>query len=307
MTGLAEIARALGGQVMGRQVIAPGPGHSRRDRSLSVRLSEGSPDGFLVHSHAGDDWRLCRDHVAAALGLAPGRHRQQPDPAEAVNREAARRRAEARDRAEEERRQRRAVALWLEAQDPRDTIVQTYLASRHLELPDELAGEVLRFHPACPWGEETAPAMVAALRCIRTGRVVGIHRTALAADGQKLGRRMLGTAAGAAVMLDGLDTITAGLTVGEGIESCMAARQFGIRPTWALGSTSAITAFPVLPGIEALSLLAERDETGASDRACQAVGTRWRAAGRAVDLILPRAGKDMNDALRALREGMAWA
>jgi hypothetical protein len=33
---LRSLARALGGEVVGRQVLAPGPGHSRRDRSLSI-------------------------------------------------------------------------------------------------------------------------------------------------------------------------------------------------------------------------------------------------------------------------------
>ena len=34
---LAEIAAALGGEVAAGQVLAPGPGHSPRDRSLSVK------------------------------------------------------------------------------------------------------------------------------------------------------------------------------------------------------------------------------------------------------------------------------
>lgn len=66
---LRAIARALGGQVVGGQVLAPGSGHGPRDRSLSVKLSATSPDGFIVHSFAGDDWRACRDHVLDRLGL----------------------------------------------------------------------------------------------------------------------------------------------------------------------------------------------------------------------------------------------
>src|ERR1700722_5189760 len=64
-----SIARALGGDVVGDQVVAPGPGHSRKDRSLSVRLSATAPDGFLIHSHAGDDWQSCRDYVKERLGI----------------------------------------------------------------------------------------------------------------------------------------------------------------------------------------------------------------------------------------------
>ena len=36
---LAHLARQLGGDVVGQQVLCPGPKHSRKDRSLSVRLS----------------------------------------------------------------------------------------------------------------------------------------------------------------------------------------------------------------------------------------------------------------------------
>ena len=71
---LRAIARATGGEVVGRQVVAPGPGHSPRDRSLSVTISAAAPEGFLAFSHAGDDFAECRDHVKARLGIGP-RHR----------------------------------------------------------------------------------------------------------------------------------------------------------------------------------------------------------------------------------------
>ena len=44
--------------------------------------------------------------------------------------------------------------------------------------------------------------------------------------------------------------------VGEGVETCLAARQLGLRPAWALGSLSQIANFPVLAGIESLTLSA---------------------------------------------------
>ena len=62
-------AAALGGYVSGSSVSAPGPGHSAHDRSLSVTLDANAPDGFLVHSFAGDDPLACKDHVRAKLGL----------------------------------------------------------------------------------------------------------------------------------------------------------------------------------------------------------------------------------------------
>jgi hypothetical protein len=66
---LRSWAHALGGEISGNSVRAPGPGHSAGDRSLSVTPSGASPIGFLVHSFAGDDPLVCLDYVRAKLGL----------------------------------------------------------------------------------------------------------------------------------------------------------------------------------------------------------------------------------------------
>ena len=67
---LREVARTLGGDVSGiHQVVAPGPGHSPQDRSLSVRVGGEHPEGFIVHSFAGDDDMACREYVRDKLGL----------------------------------------------------------------------------------------------------------------------------------------------------------------------------------------------------------------------------------------------
>ena len=64
-----EIALALGGDVVSvKRVAAPGPGQSPTDRSLSVLIT-GSD--FIVHSFAGDDWRVCKEYVRSRLGLLP--------------------------------------------------------------------------------------------------------------------------------------------------------------------------------------------------------------------------------------------
>jgi hypothetical protein len=70
MLSLQEIARALGGEVSGREVLAPGPNHSHHDRSLSVRLT-GPGDDVIVHSFCGDDFKVCKDLVRSKLGLPP--------------------------------------------------------------------------------------------------------------------------------------------------------------------------------------------------------------------------------------------
>lgn len=66
---LASIARALGGEINGGQVLAPGPGHSEKDRSLAIKLAPQLAEGFVVHSHAGDDAMACKDYVRSKVGL----------------------------------------------------------------------------------------------------------------------------------------------------------------------------------------------------------------------------------------------
>lgn len=64
-----NIAKLLGGEERSGQVLAPGPGHSEDDRSLSIKLDKDAPEGFVVNSFAGDDPIVCRDYVCEKLGL----------------------------------------------------------------------------------------------------------------------------------------------------------------------------------------------------------------------------------------------
>jgi putative DNA primase/helicase len=298
-----SLARALGGEVAGRNsILAPGPGHSRSDRSLSITLDTGAPEGFLVNSFAGDDPIACRDHVRALAGFPAWSPRQNearpsvprvfapqpPDPDE--GRKAAWLQARVRE-------------LWEGASDPRGTVVEAYLASRALILTPEVAGLALRFHPSCPWKDNDGSlirvqAMVAAMSCIYSDKLKAVHRTRLTPEGHKIDRRMLGDAAETAIKLDPDEAVTTGLTIGEGIETTLAARQLGFRPAWALGSVGAMSGFPVMPGVEVLTLLAEEDKTGANAKAINACGLRWHKAGRGVIEAVPRFGGDMNDAIR---------
>ena len=66
---LQSLAHALGGVVCNGEVLAPGPGHSPKDQSLSVRPDPAAPDGFIVHSFANDDAIECRDYVRERCGL----------------------------------------------------------------------------------------------------------------------------------------------------------------------------------------------------------------------------------------------
>jgi hypothetical protein len=307
---LTHVARLLSGQVTGRNSIAiPTPGHSRHDRGTTITFDAAAPGGFLVHSFNGGDPIEIKDMVRAALGLEawqPGDERNRrihPDRIKAWERAVD---AEAEDerRTEDDLiRIRRAQEIWDEAGDPRGTPAQQYLREhRKLDLGDDLAGKVLRFHPRCPWRDENTgrtlflPAMIVAFRSMDDDTLTAIHRIALNPDGTKVGRRMLGVVHRAAVKLD---PAVAELAVAEGVETAMAARQLGIGvPVWALGSVGAISFFPVIDRVKRLHVLAEAGD--ASEQAIHICGRRWKEAGRRVFIRKPHGFSDFNDQLMAI-------
>ncbi|MGO9419914.1 toprim domain-containing protein [Roseiarcus sp.] len=276
---LNAVARALGGEVSGKSsVVCPGPGHTGKDRSLCVTLSAAAPDGFIVFSHAGEDWRACRDYVAGRLGVVAR-------PSKVERAAVAHPRPH---RVADGDRSAKALEVWHGSVDPRGTVAERYLASRCLALGEDVAGQVLR------WNNRIG-AMVALFRNIQTDRPQAISRTFLDAGGRKLRRRFLGPVGGCAIKLDQANVLGR-LHICEGIETCMTARQLGLRPCWALGSAGAVARFPVLAGVERLTLLAENDK--ASARAVESCARRWHDAGQNVIINEPIGGKDLNDAIR---------
>ena len=305
---LRDIARRLGGEVSGRNhVICPGPGHTKRDRSLSVRFDSGAPEGFLVNSFAGDDPFRCRDYVRQQLGLPawqPGdeRNRNVSSQRREFDQAAMDREAEYRCRTEDDLfRITRANELWHSAKDPRRTAAEDYLRSRALKLDDDLVDTVLRFHPHCPWRNEDTglteiPALLAAFRSLDDDVITGVHRIRLDQPQYwpKAERRMLGIVRRAAVKFD---AVGRDLIIGEGVETCMAARQLGYIPAWALGSVGAISFFPIIDGVKRLLILGETGK--ASEEAIRLCGRRWHRARRRVQVIVPDIGSDINDELIA--------
>jgi hypothetical protein len=300
-----SIAQALGGEAHGTQVNAPGPNHSRLDRSLSIRADPNAPDGFVVHSFAGDDPIACRDYVRRKLGLPefkPSRGANDGGWRRMTAPKAKSYEAEPRQRTEDDLiRIARARELWEQGRDPLGTPAQEYLRSRALDLPNELAGSVLRYLPKTPWRNEDAgrtefiPALLAAFRSIDDGEITAVHRIRLDQPERwpKAERRMLGLVYRAAVKLEAISN--GALAVGEGVETCMAAQQLGLRPAWALGSVGGISFFPLLAGVQHLTILGESGK--ASEEAIKLCGRRWSAAGRRVRIAFSEIGSDVNDIL----------
>jgi putative DNA primase/helicase len=280
-------ARTLGGDVSGRDsIVCPGPGHSQRDRSLSVRLVPDSEDGFVVYSHAGDPVPDCKDHVRELLGLAPWRprHRDGPKIRQHIPEPPIEQYA---------KHLSYARSIWDASKPAKGTLVERYLVkTRRLELPET---DAIRFHPRLrvTHTDRFAPAMVCRMTDIRTDEFTGVHRTFLTDTAQKISKTILGRKHGSAIKIDGVDG--EGIAIAEGVETTIAARYL-YRPVWSVLDAGGMRHFPVLAGIEHLEIFADHDANGAGEAAARHCLERWENAGAEVAIVMPpTAGSDIAD------------
>ena len=281
MLDAREIALALGGHRSGRGYAARCPAHDDRKPSLSLRDAEGK---VLVRCHAGCPQTAVIDALRSR-GLwsdSPINGRVAPHPPPSVRGD------------DESCRVESALRLWHEAEDPRGTRVEHYFKHNELVLDDSLAVHVLRFHRRCPFGKDEAgetlfmPCIVALFRDIHTDQPKGIHRLALTDnDRNSVDKKMLGRCGGCGVKLDDDAEVTYGFNVTEGIGTALSVRAAGIRPIWALGSAKAVGTFPVLNGIDALTIYANNDKSGTGENVASICERRWHAAGREARVRMP--------------------
>jgi len=172
-----------------------------------------------------------------------------------------------------------------------------YLASRRCVVP---SGD-LRWHPALKHAASGLrfPALVGLVTDVKTGQPMSLHRTYLAWDGSgkapvEASRLLLKghCKRGGVIRLSSDAEVTDGLTVGEGIETGLSALAAGYGPVWACIDAGNLAAFPLLSGIESLTVLVDNDAAGHA--AFRAVAGRWLEAGREVRQFLAPEG-DAND------------
>jgi len=200
----------------------------------------------------------------------------------------------------------RAGDIWRSAVDPRGTLVHVYLEYRKLDLPDEIAVAVIRFHPTAHSETESIPGhdlpgsghlhQRAASNPPHGPEPAG---AAIRRNGKNLPDESRPIKCGT-IKIDPDEDVTMGLCIGEGVETCLAGRQKGLRPVWCAISTAGIASFPILPGIECLHILRENDTNLASPKKVEDCASRWRAAGCEVIIADPASGRDLNDELRGV-------
>ena len=155
-----------------------------------------------------------------------------------------------------------ALRLWDEAKRIRaNSTGAVYLKARRVELPPN-PDAVMRWHPRCPFGKERQPCIVSLFRDAISDVPTGIHRTYLYSPSCGMAERMaLGGIARSAIKLwplNGSET----LSVGEGIETVLAAVQLGEArpPAWAVTVANNLTKLPVISGVNRLTILADNDD-----------------------------------------------
>ncbi len=146
------------------------------------------------------------------------------------------------------------------------------------------------------------PCIVSLLTDAVTGEPLSLHKTYLAHDGH--GKAPIEwprlfwpgpPIGGGVVRMSPDDQVETGLIICEGLEDGQSLLDYGLAPVWACMSAGLIAKFPVLTGIEALTICADAD--GAGQRAATECKDRWTAAGREVTIAYPHGGaKDFNEA-----------
>ena len=206
------------------------------------------------------------------------------------------------DLVDQQRKRAQAADLWGQA---RVLVVgcpaHSYLEGRHCVIPP--ADGDLRWLPELRLFGFDGPAMVGRISDVIDPRQgLGLHLTWLRRAGdcwRRAERRYLGRKSGGVIRLWPDESVTLGLGVAEGVETALAAAH-AFSPMWAAMDAGNLADLPVLDGSEALTVFADRDESGTGQRAAASCATRWLEAGREVRVILPDGvGHDIADEVAA--------
>lgn len=275
---LHAIVRALGGDLYqgGARANIPAPGHSRRDRSISLLLSHGR---LVVHGFGGADWRAAF-RMLRERGLVDADGRFSSDGGASIA---------APDRSG---RIRTARDLW-EGAGPITpaTLSLAYLKGRSV-LSDPGGISDLRHHACAPISvyrqqSTTRPALVAGVRGpsedLTAVELTYLDPSGRRAVGLRLSRKTVGLVpAGAAVRLA---PAASEMLVAEGVITALSAIERFKLPGWALMSAGNLAAWTPPGGVRRVLIAADRGAVGqdAADR----LRRRLSAAGLSACIRLP--------------------
>jgi len=186
--------------------------------------------------------------------------------------------------------------LWTVSVPIEGTLGEQYLRARGCALPP--ADGDLRFHAAvfCVETRTYLPTLVARVSTAIGNRGVGVHRIFLDPNGgtKAIAKMRLGCS-DEPVCIRLFPDVEIGLAIAEGIETSLAVARVRT-PVWSTIDAGGMERFPVLAGIDGLTVFADNDPRGL--QAADACVQRWRAADRdATAIAPPTPGEDFNDFL----------
>lgn len=272
---LRAIVRALGGDLYdgGRRANVPAPGHSPRDRSVSLFWTG---ERVVAHGFGAADWREILDDLRArglidATGAPVGAGVASPIRRTSTERVAT------------------ALSLWSGGRALAGT-----LAERHLRLRGvrRATGPALRWHPAVPAAVyanagTTRPALLAAITdaaaALTAVEIVYLDPGGRRALRPRTSRKMVGVVPpGAAVRLD---PAAAEMLVAEGLATTLSATERFALPGWALLTAGNLAAWTPPPGVRRVLVAGDRGRPG--EAACARLADRLAAAGIATTIEIP--------------------
>ena len=218
-----------------------------KDDALAVRMDD---DGatWLCH-RCGWSGGIREGHDEPLSKCSPKRHERQPEP-----------------------EHYEVLAPWVNASgrlasDRAGTVAGSYLEHRGCALPPFADETHLRWHPDLPdrVSGYRGPALVALVTDVETGAALNIHRTWLAPEGirkapiDKPRRLLRGHRSRGVARLWPDEEVTLGIVVGEGLETRLAAARAGSIPVWSTLTAGNLAAFPVLRGLDGLTILVDHD------------------------------------------------
>ena len=260
------VARALGGAVAGRnRVSAPGPGHSRHDRSLAVLIDPNAPDGFIVYSFAGDEALACRDYIRQRMGY----RRWQP-----LRQNQPRRPAPISSKTNEFTNSTPWRHLWSKSKPVLGTPAETYL--RTCRGYQGAIPPTLRYLPA---NGNFPPAMITAFAMaeeiepgvlfVQPDTVRAVHLTRLKPDGSGKAdvpspKIILGRGASGVPIILAPPNDMLGLAITEGIEDALSVHAATGLGAWAAGSAGRMPALAeAVPNhIDCVTIFADDNKAG---------------------------------------------
>lgn len=281
---LISLRAHIGGNVTGDRGTFPGPGHSRRDRSLSLY---DTGERVIAHSFAGDDIGAIRSHLSQ-FGVEVGFVRELT-PAEKREYGKKMRELKALEIEAEQRHKETAHALWMSSA-PLAGAAAEYLASRGISSVS--ADADLRFLPACPASPyrpdgRSGPAMIAQV-VDPYDNFLGVHITMLPTRF----RMMLARQRGGVVRLS---AEAPALAVAEGIETALSYTQLTGIPCWAARSAVGLEQFNPPNSVRELIVAADGDAAGLA--AAHDLAARCKSFVCSVKIAEAPEGKDFNDIL----------